>query len=270
MIRQIHPDEINVEHSMQARGGTSAETVVEYAEAMRRGEKFPPLLVYFDPNKDETYLADGFHRYMAHMQVRSDEPLAVERRTGTKEAAQWAAIGANQSHGLRRTNADKRRAVRLAVLHPQACDMSSRQIAEHVGVSDRFVSTIRSEMEGEGEIPTAKTPMDKAREALADPANEGRSNREIAEKIGVAKNTVDRARNGRNANGSNFVHHEESRTEPDKNQHGSLINEHSVGVERACDAINCLKRIPPNDPHLRSALVQVRDFCIHALKTKGL
>lgn len=48
-----------------------------------------------------------------------------------------------QSHGLRRTNADKRRAVDAALRHPNAAKMSNVQIAEHCGVGEALVRHMR-------------------------------------------------------------------------------------------------------------------------------
>jgi len=56
-------------------------------------------------------------------------------------------IDANIPHGLRRTNADKRNAVRLALLHPYARAWSNRLIAKHVGVDSKTVASVRRELE---------------------------------------------------------------------------------------------------------------------------
>jgi hypothetical protein len=50
----------------------------------------------------------------------------------------------NKSHGLRRTNADKQRAVEAALLHPKSRELSDSQIARHVGVDHKTVSAQRS------------------------------------------------------------------------------------------------------------------------------
>lgn len=61
---------------------------------------------------------------------------------------------ANQSHGIRRTNTDKQRAVRAALLHPKCAAMSDNQLAEHVGVSVTFVGKCRHELEESGSLST--------------------------------------------------------------------------------------------------------------------
>ena len=55
-------------------------------------------------------------------------------------------------HGVHRTNADKRNDVKFALLHPNGCYLSNRQIARHVGVDNKTVAVIRRELEASGEI----------------------------------------------------------------------------------------------------------------------
>ena len=52
------------------------------------------------------WLADGFHRLEAHRQVGFRD-IEVDLKLGTKRGAILYAVGANASHGLRRTPADK-------------------------------------------------------------------------------------------------------------------------------------------------------------------
>jgi hypothetical protein len=54
--------------------------------------------------------------------------------------------GANESHGLRRTNEDKRRAVVTLLNDEEWSGWSNREIARKCGVSDPFVMQIRSSL----------------------------------------------------------------------------------------------------------------------------
>lgn len=68
--------------------------------------------------------------------------LEAEVRKGACNDAIWYAIGANKAHGLRRTHADKEKAIRMALqLHPE---YSTRRIAEHVGCSMQWVVQVTS------------------------------------------------------------------------------------------------------------------------------
>lgn len=152
MQELIDPKHIRTDLNTQIRVDWNEEAVKEYADAMEAGEVFPALIVYFDESGDLYILADGFHRLAAHMLVRPDEPILIEKRLGTVDDARWASICANQSHGIRRTRADKHNAVKEAFLHPVTVGKSNRQIASAIGVHHVTVGTIRKEMESTGEI----------------------------------------------------------------------------------------------------------------------
>ena len=125
----------------RARGIDSA-TVAEYAEALQAGTAFPPVVVFRDPNGVH-WLADGFHRCAAAELIGLSEVAADVRQGGRREALLHAA-GANAAHGLRRTNADKRRAVLLVIA---ACPKwSNRRVAEACGVHHDMVSAARNGM----------------------------------------------------------------------------------------------------------------------------
>lgn len=136
-MTKIRISEIQTD-GLQARVSTDAGTVEEYAEAMAAGKVFPPMVVFSDGN--ETWLADGLHRLSAYI-ANGVEEVTVDEREGTRDDALWYAVAANKNHGLKRTNADKRKAVKMALeLHGE---MSDRAIAEHVGVTHPFVSSLR-------------------------------------------------------------------------------------------------------------------------------
>jgi predicted XRE-type DNA-binding protein len=53
---------------------------------------------------------------------------------------------------VRRSNADKQKAAKAALLHPKGAGLSDSQIAEHVGVSQPSVGKYRKELEEEGAL----------------------------------------------------------------------------------------------------------------------
>jgi hypothetical protein len=117
---------IRTDGGTQSREALNEETYIEYAEAMLAGEKLPPVTVFHDGS---TYwLADGFHRFFGAMEAGIDA-LEADVRQGTQLDAQLFSYGVNGSHGLRRTNADKRRAVTGALKHPVSITWSDNQIA---------------------------------------------------------------------------------------------------------------------------------------------
>ncbi len=139
----VYLKDIQAEASAQARVALDEDALEEYAEAMRAGVVFPPVVVFFDG--DVYWLADGFHRLAAALEAGL-EALDAEVHHGGLREAQLYAIGANTHHGIRRTNADKRRAVELLLADPEWSRWSDRAIAKCCGVSNVFVSKVRKEV----------------------------------------------------------------------------------------------------------------------------
>jgi hypothetical protein len=105
--------------------------------------KFPAVTVFYD--ETDYWLVDGFHRVAAAKQ-KGKTMIAVEIRPGSLLEAQWCSFGVNKSHGLRRTNEDKRRAVKATLEHDLSDDWSDGKIADHCGVTQEFVSKMRKQM----------------------------------------------------------------------------------------------------------------------------
>jgi hypothetical protein len=143
MIQNLSTTLITVDARCQPRVVVSPDVVAEYAGALREGAEFPPLVVFFDGTTH--WLADGFHRLDAALQADVAE-IACDVRDGAMRDAILFACGANQAHGLRRSNGDKHRAV-LTLLHDDEWSKwSSEEIARRVGVSPTTVGTIRSSL----------------------------------------------------------------------------------------------------------------------------
>ncbi len=111
---------------------------------MIAGAVFPPVVVFFDGL--EYWLADGFHRVNAAIQA-GIEHINVDVKEGDKRDALLYAVGANSSHGLRRTNEDKRNAVLLLLNDPEWREWSNVEIAKACAVSHTFVNNLRSSLE---------------------------------------------------------------------------------------------------------------------------
>lgn len=122
----------------QSRAAVNKEYVAELVELLNSGKKLPPVDVY--RSDAGCFMADGFHRLLAHQEAGKRTIRAEVHKGGLKES-RWHSIGANQDHGLRRTNADKRHAVEMALQDkPTASD---HLIADHCGVSHTFVAGVR-------------------------------------------------------------------------------------------------------------------------------
>jgi len=125
---------------MQPRLKMNIAVVKSYAEDMARGVEFPPLVVF---NVDGRYiLVDGFHR-VAAARLAGIQKFLCDVYTGSLRDAILYSCGSNSSHGLRRKNADLRRAVERLLADPEWSQWSNREIAEKCHVSNTFVGKCR-------------------------------------------------------------------------------------------------------------------------------
>ena len=139
-----------LDHGIQVRAAMHPDTVNDYAEAMRDGASFPPIVVFRVGS--DLVLADGVHRTLAAQQAGLQEILS-DTRVGTFRDALVYALSANGSHGLQMTNLDKRKAVGLALDDEELSQWSNREIARWCGVSPGLVDKMRAER-----LPTVGTP----------------------------------------------------------------------------------------------------------------
>ena len=150
---------ITADPRVQSRAGRNEETVSEYAQAMRDGAVFPPIIVF---QEGETFwLSEGFHRVGAAEAAGFSE-IEADVRPGTRRDAILHSLGANSDHGLRRTNADKRHAVTIMLEDEEWSGWSDREIARACSVDHKTVGRIRSDVVT-GEIPSERAPHEDVR-----------------------------------------------------------------------------------------------------------
>ena len=127
----------------QVRVALSEIVIREYADALARGDEFPPIEVYYD--ETAYWLADGFHRLQAAKQAGYDSLAATIHPGGQREALLHA-LSANDTHGYRRTDMDRRHAIALMLADPAWQAWSNREIARQCRVSEYLVRTVRQEL----------------------------------------------------------------------------------------------------------------------------
>jgi ParB-like chromosome segregation protein Spo0J len=133
--------QIRIDGGTQMRVSINQDKVSEYAETMREGGTFPPIKATFDGTV--YWLYDGFHRYFA-AQAAGATTIEVDYKPGTMEDAQDLALGANDDHGLPRSNEDKRKAVETALEMERHAKKSDREIARLCKVSHTLVAAVRN------------------------------------------------------------------------------------------------------------------------------
>jgi len=135
--------DIRTDGGTQPRAELDPDTVAEYVEAMKGGAEFPAVVVFSD---GETYwLVDGFHRVDA-AKATGRETIPADVREGTRRDAVLYSVGANATHGLRRTNADKWRAVVTLLGDEEWRQWSDNEIARRCAVSQPYVSKLRDQL----------------------------------------------------------------------------------------------------------------------------
>jgi len=112
--------DIRIDGGTQPRTELNEDVIAEYAELLQEGAEFPSITVYFDGAN--YWLADGFHRYWAAK--RANAELSINVIHGSNRDAILHSVGANAKHGLRRSNQDKRKAVKTLLLDEEWCQWS--------------------------------------------------------------------------------------------------------------------------------------------------
>lgn len=108
--------------------------------------------------------------------------MAATVYPGGKREALLHALGANETHGHRRTDADRRHAVELLIADPEWRAWSDREIARQCHVSHMLVNRVRRELEP----PEAQRATEATRKAMRG----GKVYTIHTERIGAAKKKV--------------------------------------------------------------------------------
>lgn len=231
--------EIELAAAMQARTAIRTATVQEYAEAMRQGFDFPPIEVMpveGHETKHRYCVIDGWHRVQAARDTGAKGIYAIVHPRGTEADAMWLAAAANISHGLRRTNADKARAVTLAIAAKP--DATYEAIASQCGVSVSMVASYFAAMQQVDNANAAarEEPVVVQHERRAHPKAKARFEQRMAEaeaRIGTVLQELARV--------------QDLVTELVEQEHGAYINAQSVLSDLA-NASSALQHARPYKP----------------------
>ena len=142
-IVEMSPYDIVVDEERHPRAEIYELTIYEYAEALEKGTTLPPIDIYSD---GKVYLlADGYYRLAAYKLAEFDLIPAIVHQ-GDRREALIHALGSNTMHGRRRTNADKEKAVTIALTDCDISGTSNNQIAIICGTSQPYVGKIRKKL----------------------------------------------------------------------------------------------------------------------------
>lgn len=134
-------DNIEATEATQVRAKLSKETIDQYREEIETGAEMPPVVVFAEDGSQRYILADGHHRLYAHIHAELTE-IEVDLRVGDMHDALEFALQANRAHGLRMTNADKVKSVKMALADPELSQKTQQEIADIVGITREAVNRI--------------------------------------------------------------------------------------------------------------------------------
>ena len=160
-IVQLRLSQVRLDGGTQSRVELDSATANEYAECLKNGATFPPIIVFYDGQ--HWWLASGFHRWHAHDKA-GRKTIDCEVREGTVRDAILFSVGCNEKHGLQRTNADKRKAARMLLEDEEWATKGVNWIADKCHVSWHLVDGVLEEMQDEWEEAERKRQEREARQ----------------------------------------------------------------------------------------------------------
>lgn len=147
-VVKVKISDIRIDGGTQPRAKLDQSVIDDYADCI---DQLPPGSGVYDGIS--YWLTDGFHRYFARKKRGLDDMDLIVTE-GTQRDAVLHSLSANADNGLRRSNDDKRKAVRVMLADKEWSAWSSREIAKHCRVSHQFVEGIRRTIGGEAHLVT--------------------------------------------------------------------------------------------------------------------
>ena len=141
ITQMIRCDAIMATDATQVRVKLSKDVIDDYTQEIKTGAKMPAIVCFCEKNSERIFLADGFQRHRAHINADLEE-IEVDLRVGNKHDALEYALSANRAHGLRMTNADKVKSVKMALADSELAKRTQQEIADMVGITREAVNRI--------------------------------------------------------------------------------------------------------------------------------
>lgn len=240
--------QIRIDGGTQNRVEINNDVVSEYAEELKNGASFPQLIVFFDGV--DYWLVDGFHRYHAHKLACIDSADCAVH-DGSLREAQLFSVGVNDTHGLRRSNGDKKKAIELLLNDSEWSLWSDTAIAKKCSVDHKTVSKYRLSL-GNSQVSENKERTYTTKHGTQAVMN--------TEKIGLKTNKVE----SDSTELQNKPNSEPESTEPEYTELDQLRDDNSelrdriVDLERLCQIAGIDTGI--TDDVLNDAKKQIKDL----------
>ncbi len=178
--------------------GTIPEKVEEYAEMIKNGVEFDPILAWKNPKDGKYWIIDGNHRYLAHQKVGKTYIQAKLKDLKNEKEFRKEAIKANLKHGIPLTKEEKIINARLLYQDGTPVD----EIALIFGVKERTVHNWIKDI-----IDEKKHQKEELKKKALELYSEGYTQEQIAEKLGISQQRVSYMLNSlqKTENFQNFV-----------------------------------------------------------------
>ena len=205
MLCRVLIADLNLDAAINARVEINQAVVEEYKDLFRDKEETMlqvPIVPKVNPlnpcvlraKTGGFYILDGWHRVLAAKALGLDRIVVTlygGDRTYTLEEARVLSATVNTAHGLRRSDADKRKAVTILLTdEPGRTNDATARLA---GVSPSLVAAVRREMVDAGTLTLPQTTAEKVQAAIDKAGGKKLSVRQLAEAAGVSKSTAARA-----------------------------------------------------------------------------
>lgn len=178
--------------NLQTRTRVNEEYWKGISKALSEGSEVPPVHVFQDKD-GQLLMADGEHRYLAHLDQDRKKISAIIHDSSPETAVSDAllySIQENGRHGLNWSTEDRKRAVSLTLKDVLMRRWSDKRIAKECGCSPALVARIR---ENNGQPTERKAPAAKKTTAKksADKALTKTAAQQANEEIEPDTNTVE-------------------------------------------------------------------------------
>lgn len=138
----IRLSDIRADEAAQQRAKLDWIHVAELKEVYEVNGEIDPVIAFKD-DEGLIWLADGFHRVEAAKKAGKEKVYAIIESGGLRAAILYS-CGANSSHGLKRSNADKNKAVETLLNDGEWQAWNNSEIARRTGTSIEFVRQRRA------------------------------------------------------------------------------------------------------------------------------
>ena len=135
--------QIRTDMGTQSRLSIDPDAVARYQTAIEKGVTLPPLRAVKDGN-GAIILWDGFHRYESYERANVTA-IKVLVMPGTQRDAVLLSLSANESHGLPRSQGDRKKAVITMIADPVWAKWKHIDIARACDVDESYVRRLRKE-----------------------------------------------------------------------------------------------------------------------------